>query len=197
MSSVRLLLAPAAGVLTIVCVIPYLVGTMRGRTKPQRMSWFIFTVMAAEAAASQLAAGASAGAWLTGAAAAGFGAIFVVSLRHGVGGFRPADVATLLVAVAGLVLWRITGNPVTSLVAVVGAELAAIALTVTKAYREPTSETATAWLIDAASGAVALAAVAHWTFRDVLYPLHHTLVNLAVLAAIQLGRHRSPQLALS
>src|SRR5262245_13093780 len=148
MGSWRSLLAPLAGALTMVCVVPYLLDTVRGTTKPQRMSWFVFSVMAGIASVSQFAAGASAGAWLTAGAAVGFGAVFIVSLPHGEGGFRPADLSVLAVAAAGLVLWATTGDPLTALLAIVVAEVAAIMLTVTKAYRAPETETSSAWLLD-------------------------------------------------
>jgi hypothetical protein len=145
--------------------------------------------MAAIASVSQFAAGATAGAWLTAGAAVGFAAVFIVSLPNGEGGFRLADVSVLAVAAGGLVLWATTGDPLTALLAIVVAEVAAITLTVAKAYRAPETETSSAWLLDAASGALTLLAISHWTFGDALYPVHHTLVNLAVLGAIYLGRH--------
>jgi hypothetical protein len=192
MGSWRVLLAPLAGALTMVCVVPYLLDTVRGSTRPQRMSWFVFTVMAAIASVSQFAAGASAGAWLTAGAAVGFAAVFIVSVPHGEGGLRAADLSVLAVAAAGLLLWGTTGDPLTALLAIVAAEVAAIALTVAKAYRAPSSETPSAWVMDAAAGALTLLAVSHWTFRDVLYPVHHLIVNLSVLVAIYLGRRGQP-----
>ncbi len=192
MGSLRSHLAPLAGALTMVCVVPYLLDTLRGTTKPQRTSWFVFTAMAAIASVSQFADGATAGAWLTAGAAIGFAAVFVVSLPRGEGGFHAADVSVLAVAATGLVLWGTTGDPLAALLAIVAAEVAAIALTAAKAYRAPTSETPASWLLDAAAGALTLLAVSHWTFRDVLYPVHHLVVNVSVLVAIYLGRRVHP-----
>ena len=190
MSSPRDLWAPVAGLLTLVSVIPYMIDILRGAAKPQRTSWFVFAALASVASISQLSDGACAGAWLTAGAAIGFSAVFVASLRHGVGGFARRDAMALAIALAGLLLWRRTGDPVVALVAIIVVEVGAIALTSAKAYRAPTTETAATWLIDAVAGGAALLGVSGWTFREVAYPIHHVLANLAVLAAIRLGRRR-------
>jgi hypothetical protein len=185
---VRNVLLPMASGLTAACVVPYLVGIARGVTHPQRTSWFVFAVLATVAAVSQFADGATAGVWLSGGAAVGFGVVFVASLRRGVGGCECGDLLTLVLAAIGIGLWLTTGEAVVAVLAVIVADGAAVALTVGKARRDPDSEAAASWVLDASAGAVALLGGADWTFTEAVYPAYHVVANLAVLGAIWSGR---------
>jgi hypothetical protein len=67
--------------------------------------------------------------------------------------------------------------------------MAAVVLTVRKTSDDPTSETASTWLLDGA-GVAAIAAVHDFTdLNELLYPIHHILANLAVVVAIVAGWH--------
>ncbi len=184
-------LAIVSAVLTAVCVVPYLRDVHRGTTRPQRASWFVFAAVSVVASVSQLAAGGGAGAWLSAGSAVGFSAVFVVSIRHGVGGWSPVDRVVLVIAIAGVAASVVSNRALVAVVAVVAAEAVAIALTARKAAHDPASETTSTWIVDLLAGVVAIAAVAHVSVVDLLYPIHHTLANAAVLGAIGLGRTRN------
>jgi hypothetical protein len=174
-----------SALLTASCVLPYLRDIRRGTTRPQRASWFVFSSLSIVAAVSQFAGDAGPGAWLAAGSAAGFSAVFVVSIRTGVGGFSRADRAALSVAAIAVVASVLMSTPLVALLGVIVAEQAAVVLTVRKTFDDPTSETTSTWLLDGAAGVAAIAAVHHFTdLNDLLYPIHHILANLAVVAAI-------------
>jgi hypothetical protein len=180
-------LAIISGVLTAICVIPYLRDVYRGSTRPQRVSWFVFATLSIVVAVSQFAEGAHAGAWLASGSALGFTLVFLASLQHGVGGTSLRDVVSLSVALAGTAVSILIERPIVAVFAVIAAELAAISLTARKALREPASETASTWLIDGLAGVFAVFAVTEWSVTELLYPVHHVIVNAWVLGAIALG----------
>lgn len=182
-------LAFIAALLPIVCVVPYLRDTLRGTTRPQRVSWFVFAALSIVAAVSQLAEGATAGAWLSSGSALGFTLVAVASVKHGEGGATMQDRIALLIAMAGIagsLLFRVA---MLALLAVIVAELVAVSLTVRKAYRDPSSETSSAWALDGLAGVAALLAIVETSWTAVAYPLHHVAVNAAVLVAIATGRY--------
>ena len=183
-------LAVISATLTAVCVIPYLRDVFRGTTRPQRMSWFTFAAFSVVAAVSQLLAGADAGSWLAAGSAVGFTAVFIVSIRRGVGGRSPADVGALALTVAGVIVALVIERPLVAIGAVVVAELAAVGLTIRKALLDPSSETPSTWALDCLAGGVAIVAVEQVSFVNLVYPVHHTLANAAVLGAIAVGRRR-------
>jgi hypothetical protein len=180
-----------SALLTASCVLPYLRDIRRGSTRPQRASWFVFSTLSIIAAVSQFAGDGGPGAWLAAGSATGFFTVFVVSIRTGVGGFSRADRLTLLVAAVAVAASVLTSTPLLALIGVIVAEIAAVLLTVRKTFDDPTSETASTWLLDGAAGVAALAAVYDFTnLNELLYPIHHVLANLAVVVAIVAG-HRA------
>lgn len=110
MSNLEPVCAVAAGVLSGSCAIPYVRDMVRGTTRPHRVSWGIFALLAAIAAASQLMHGFTTGAVLSLGAAVAFFIVFVMSMRHGVGGATLADRLTLAGTVGILVVWAWSGD---------------------------------------------------------------------------------------
>jgi hypothetical protein len=188
---IRQHLAIASAALTAVCVVPYLRGIRLGNTRPQRMTWFVFATVSVVASVSQLAAGGGAGVWLSAGSAIGFAAVFAASIRRGVGGWARIDRVVLVIAALGVVASVVVNRPVVAILAVVLAELVAVALTVRKAATDPASETLSTWVIDCGAGGVAIAAAEGVSTVDLLYPIHHAVANAAVVAAIACGRWRS------
>jgi hypothetical protein len=195
--TVQHLFGGLSGFLTLICVIPYLRDVLRGVTVPQRMSWFIFAMLSMSAAIAQAAAGADSGVLLAGGAAIGFSAVFAASIKHGVGGASRWDFLALGIGIAGLVLWHFSNRPLAAVGAIMVAELAAVALTVAKLLKVPDSETLSTWMIDCVAGMMAISAVGKIDATHLLYPVHHVVLNGAVVAAIVTGnrlKQRSPLL---
>lgn len=184
-------LAVVAAILTIVCVVPYLHDIRLGTTRPQRASWFVFATLAAVAAISQRLAGGGAGTWLAAGSALGFGAVFVASIPRGVGGLGAADRVALAIAAAGTIGSFVVERPLVALLGVVIAELGAVGLTARKALADPSSETRSTWIIDGMAGLLSMVAVDHMTTTALLYPVHHTVANGAVVIAMAIGHRRS------
>jgi len=184
-------LAVVSTLLTAACVVPYLRDIYRGRTRPQRVSWFIYALLSVVAAVPQFIAGDHAGALLATGSAIGFTAVFIASIRHGEGGASRLDRLSLALAALGVVLSIVVEQPMIAVIAVVVAEQLATFLTAAKASRDPTSETAITWMIDGLAGVSAIAAVERFSSAELMYPIHHTCVNLFVLGAITHGRRRA------
>ena len=183
-------LAIGSSAMTACCVLPYLRDVRRGTTRPHRVSWFVFATLSTVAAVAQFAEEGGAGAWLACGSAVGFSAVFVASIRRGVGGWTSAERAPLAVALAGIVASVTVGRPTIALLAVVAAELVAVLLTARKAVRDPGSETLSTWALDALAGGVALVAIERLSFEAALYPVHHLGANACVVVAILRGRSR-------
>lgn len=56
-----------SGIISIICILPYLRDIFRHTTKPERASWFIWTVLGSIAFFSQYAKGATDSLWMTAA----------------------------------------------------------------------------------------------------------------------------------
>lgn len=179
-----------AGLLSGSCAIPYVRDILRGTTKPHRVSWGIFALLASIAAASQLSEGLHSGAALSLGAAAAFVAIFLLSVRHGVGGASTVDRLTIVAAAWILAVWAATANAALAVGLVIILELTATALTMHKAWREPATETRSSWIIDGAAGALAVLGAQQRSFLTLAYPVYHLVSNNAVVLVLTLSVRR-------
>ncbi len=177
----------AAGVLSVICLAPYLRDMFRGTTKPQRATWLIWTVLGSIAFFSQLAKGATDSLWMTGVQTVVVTLVFFLSIKYGVGGLARRDVIALMVAVLGLVLWYLTKEAAIALFIVIFIDAVALSLTVIKAYKDPSTETTSALFLAAISGVFAILAVGSWNWILLAYPLYIVLGNAVVLSAMTLG----------
>ena len=190
MSNLEPVCAVAAGVLSGSCAIPYVRDMVRGTTRPHRVSWGIFALLAAIAAASQLMHGFTTGAVLSLGAAVAFFIVFVMSMRHGVGGATLADRLTLAGTVGILVVWAWSGDTTVAVTLVIVLEVAATGLTMRKAWRDPASETQSSWVIDGVAGALALVGASRVSYAALAYPAYHFMSNNAMVAVLVVGRRR-------
>jgi hypothetical protein len=182
----------AAGLCSCVDELPYIRDVLRGRTRPHRGTWGIWALLAITAFASQLAAGAGWSLLMLGAQAVSVTAVFALSIPRGVGGLGYADAALGAAALCGIVGWLASSQPVVATVCVVGADLAAFALMVPKAWRDPHSETAGTFVLAGLSGTLAAAAVGEPRPDLLLYPLYFSVINTAAALVISLRQLAVP-----
>jgi len=180
-----------AGVLGFVCCIPYIRDILLKKTKPERASWLIWTVLGGISFLSQLAKGASNSLWMTGADTLGVAITFILALRYGIGGLTSRDIKALLVALIGLVLWYFTKEPAFALIIVILVDGAGAVLTILKAYADPSSETMSTWFLSGLSGFVAAFAVGSFNWILLSYPIYIGIANWSVIGAMLLGKRKT------
>jgi hypothetical protein len=180
-----------AGIITCVSQIPYLTDTLRHKTKPERASWLIWSVLGTIAFFSQQAQGADWSLWLTFADTLGVVIIFLLSIKFGEGGFSLGDKMALTAAGIGLLAWGFTKQPLAALVITIFIDASGAIPTITKAYRKPESETLISWLGVAAAGVLSTVSVGKFDPGLWLYPAYIFLANFAVAVAIWLGKNKS------
>lgn len=179
-----------AGVVAIISFLPYIVDIFRGKTKPERASWFIWAVLGGIAFFSQFAKGATDSLWLPGVQTFGVALIFLLAMKFGTGGFAKRDKIALLCAALGLVLWYITSEAAIALFIVIAVDAAASVLTIIKSYEDPESETIISWVLFSVSGILAAFAVGSWNLVLLSYPFYIFLTNAVVVTTIYLGKNK-------
>ena len=181
-----------SGVLSTFAYIPYILDTIARRTKPQRASWLIWSVLGSIAFFSQLFEGASSSLWFAGVQVSGTISVFLLSIWLGVGGFlNRSDCLVLFCAALGLVLWYFTDTAVYALGITISISLIGGAVTVVKAFRNPESETMTTWFASMVASMCAIASVGKLDWVILAYPLYLLVLNGSIVIAMILGRHRS------
>lgn len=157
--------------------LPYFIDTLRGKTKPQRVTWGIFCALNTIGFANQLASGADNSLWLFGAGVVATGAIFIASLFRGVGGYARMDAYVMLVALAGVGLWLLFDSPELSIVVSALVAGASMVPTFAKAKKHPETETRLAWLLGALSACLAAVSVGALDWRLLLLPVNATILQ--------------------
>lgn len=182
-----------AGVLSAVfsvgAFVPYILDTWRGTTRPERATWFIWSILSSLSFATNSYAGAVDSLWFVGAQAGSTVLIFILSLRHGVGGLVKKEDRRVLVAAAfGILLWAMNDNPIWALGISIGVSFLGATVTIAKAYRAPDSETLSTWLISVLAAGLGVVSVGGTDPILLAYPLYLLALYGGIVVAIGLGR---------
>lgn len=179
-----------SGLFVLFSAIPYIRDIFLHKTKPQRATWLIYSVLGGISFFSQLAEGATFSLWLTGADTAYVMLTFLLSLSYGVGGYTKKDMRALAAAAGALLAWYLTKEAAVALYIIIAIDAIGTWLTVEKAYQDPKSETFSAWALCAVAGLFSTLAVGKMDIVLLSYPAYILLANAAVAGAILLGKRR-------
>ena len=187
--SVLHIAAALSAVLSTYAYFPYALDTLAGRTRPQRASWLIWSVLGSIAVASQFVEGATHSLWFAATQVAGTIVIFLFSVRRGAGCYlRGIDAWVLLLAGLGIALWLATDHAVYALGISISISLLGGLCTVRKAYLHPESETLRTWLASFFAAGCALVAVGRVDPVLMAYPAYLLVLNGAIVTAMLIGR---------
>ncbi|HVU79979.1 MAG TPA: hypothetical protein VHD37_01295, partial [Candidatus Paceibacterota bacterium] len=177
------------GVLTLSAVVPYVRDMLRGTTRPNLVTWGLWLIIQAIFIAAQFSAGASLSVLLPLAEMLTVGLVFALGLfGYGYRKYRGLDVVCLGIAVAAIVLWQISSDPLAAMWLALAADLVAGVPTLAKAYLDPKSETPSAYFlvfISAMFGGLSSAVI---DMPNLMWPVYICAFNGSVLALILLGR---------
>jgi hypothetical protein len=185
--------APAliSGVLSVAAYVPYTVSTLRGRTVPQRASWFIWGLLSVIAFASVLHSGGTRGLVFTGAQMVGTNTVFLLSLWRGTGSIaRRSDATVLGFSGLGLLLWWWTDNAAWAMALAIAVGSAGGSLTIAKAVSRPRSEMLTPWVLQWLAAGFGVASILGASAMEAAYPLYLFLLYSGIAGATAIGRVR-------
>jgi hypothetical protein len=186
------LLGLSAALVGIADTIPYLRDMLRGKTRPHRGTWLIWSLLSVLVFLSQRADGASWSLVAAGTQVVLNGLILALAACRGVGGLSVGDRAALAIAAGGAIGWAAADAPFVATTCVVVADVLALAMMVPKTYRDPGSETLATFVLAAVGGALATLAVGSADPALVTYPLYLTVANLGLAILIHQRRVAQP-----
>ncbi len=170
--------------------VPYAKDIFLGKTKPERASWFIWSVLNFIFFFSLLSKGINYSLFLPGIQALGDLFIFLIAIPYGIGGFLKRDVIGLIAAGTGLLLWYITQEALFALLIAIFIDCVGIFLTVVKSYESPTTETMSTWVLGFLAGLFALFAIGSFKIVYIIFPLYICIAHASVIFAIKLGKKK-------
>ncbi len=165
----------------------YLVYTIKGRVKPNKVTWFLWAVAPLLAFAAQFREGVGLSSLTTFA----FGAlplfIFLASFLNKkaywkVTGF---DLICGALAIVGLILWQITQVGNLAILFGIAADGLAAVPTVIKSYQSPETENYQVYLFNPIGAVITLLAVKTWDFTHYAFPLYIFFIGLILVLLIK------------
>lgn len=193
--NVHAILGIAAGLLNMGGNISYFLDTLKGKSRPNVVSWGLWTLIISIAVSAQFAAGASWSVTLLLATLLGNAAIVVLCfLGFGYAKYDSVSWACLVLALIAILLWIITSNPIVALIFSAVADFVAAVPTLFKAWHDPFSEEPTAWCIYAGAAALSLAATTTFNLANALFPIYLFVLD-GTVGCIVIMRH--PRIASS
>src|ERR1017187_8729834 len=159
-----------SGVVAVIAFVPYIRSILKGETKPNRASWFIWSILGVIILASYHFSGASSTIWLPVVYAIAPVFILLLAFKYGVGGFEGLDIVCLVGAALGLILWKLTHSPETALYLSIVVDAFGFVPTFKKAFYHPASESTLAWVIGVTATWLNLLAINSWRPNIALYP---------------------------
>ena len=189
----KIILGVVAAVIGFVGYIPYYRDVIRGTTKPHPFSWVGFGLLLGITFFAQMVTGAGAGAWVNGVSALGVLGIAALSFSKGEKDITRFDWICFAGGLLGIVLWRLTSNPLTAVVIVTVVDAVVFLPTYRKAYLKPNEETASLFVLSTIKYLISLFALASFTLATALFPVSLVISNagfvlLLLIRRKQLGR---------
>lgn len=169
----------------------YAFNTLKGKTKPNRMTWFLWALAPLIAFSAQINEGVKWESIMT--FMVGFGPliIFLTSFvnRKAYWKITKFDIGCGLLSVMALVLWLVTGTGLVAIIFSILADLIAGIPTLVKAYKQPETEHHSVFRNGALSATITLLTIQTWSFANYGFALYILLIclTLYVLIRFKLG----------
>ena len=165
----------------------YVYTVLRGGTRPHPATWGVWALSGALGAWSAVEGGAGPGAYVALVYLALHIVVFLLSLsrRFGKPGREWYDHPLGLTAAAALVLWQVLDLPAAFAATVaVGADGVALWPTLRESWRQPHTESLSAWLADSVAATLGVLAVPELGYAPLAFPVYLAVANSAVAGAL-------------
>ena len=188
-TDVKVIFGVIAGIIAFTAYIVYIISIFRGKTKPNRATWWIWTFMGLVVGLSYYASGAENTIWVPFVEFIGPLSIALLSIKYGEGGLdNRTDLICLFGAVFSVILWIIFNNPVIALVSSLAVDSFAIIPTIKKSYLRPEGEDFWAWFGTGMADSLNMFAVERFTFAILLYPIYMLVSDLIIIFILLLRK---------
>ncbi|OGG79822.1 hypothetical protein A3A39_00900 [Candidatus Kaiserbacteria bacterium RIFCSPLOWO2_01_FULL_54_13] len=190
MTDYHVVLGGLAVVIGLVSYVPYFRDIVRGATKPHPFSWFVWGFVSGIAFLAQIVKDGGPGAWATGITSIACFVIAAFAFFRGERGITKFDWVCFIGAMAGIVFWRITNEPLSAVIIVTIVDGLGFAPTFRKAYLKPYEETLSTYVLSLLKWGLGLIALTSVNLTTILFPGAIFVMNLGFVVMVLIRRRQ-------
>lgn len=176
--------------LTTLAIIPYLIDTIRGNTKPRIVTWIIWIITNGIASLAAFYSREYPTALLLATVVVLMLIIVSAGWRKGDKSIQKIDIGCFIGAIFGIILWRLLGSADISIIILIATEIIGGLPTIIHAWEKPTEETFVTYFVTFLGSLCILITVDSFTITGFAYPLHMVLFNILISLIIMFRRKR-------
>lgn len=165
----------------------YVVDTIKGRVKPNRVTWFIWSLAPLIAFAAQIKQGIGMESLMTLVIGLVPVLVFAASFinKKAYWKIERLDVVCGLLSIVGLIIWQITKIGNVAIIFSLIADFLAFFPTMVKSYFRPETENYLLYLANSVFALLTLLTIKNWSFANYAFPLYIFLVTLILSIIIK------------
>lgn len=183
-------LAIVAAVIAVFSTTPYIIDVVKGKTRPNVVSWFTWGLLNSIAMAAAFTAHESRTALLMMGASIATLAVVAFGLKYGRAELSIFDGLCQAGAVAGLVFWLVFNSPTVAMSSSFGISLIAALPTIRHAWLKPAEETWQTFVLAAIPAALTIVSLSSFTFNSLLMPIFLVWVNTTIASTTLYRRQK-------
>lgn len=167
-------------ILSIIGHFPYIIDTIKGKTKPHALTWIIWSIVTAIAFFGQWIKGGGAGSWGTGVTSFMVICIAILAIFKGTKEITIIDKIFFIGALIAIIPWYLTKDPTISVIIATIIDACAFIPTLRKTIHNPKSETFFTYSLNIARHFISLMALQRYSLATVLYPTYLFIMNIFI-----------------
>lgn len=171
-------------ILSIIGHVPYIIDTVRGKTKPHIFTWVIWSIITLLAFFGQWVKGGGAGSWGTGVTGLMAICITLFAIKKGVKDITLSDKIFFVGALLAIIPWYLTKDPTISVIIAATIDFSAFVPTIRKTIKNPKSETLATYSINIVRHILSFIALENYNLVTVLYPAYLLGMNSVMTVVI-------------
>ena len=177
-----------AGII-LFCTLPYIVNIVRGRTKPNIVTWFTWSLLVGIGTAALFAAHETRAAWLLLSDTISTFAVVLFGLKYGIAKLDVFDGLCQLGAVIGVVLWFVFNSPLIAIASTILIDFIGTVPTLRHSWSRPDEETSITYVLGIMATTFTLLSLRSYEFTAWVYPAYLLVSNTLLVVTISHG-HR-------
>lgn len=174
------------GAINVAGSLTYIRDTLRGRTRPNRVTYLMWAIAPLIATAAAMSKGVT---WaVVPVFISGFCPLMVFissfSNRQAYWKLGKLDYMCGAFSVLALILWAVTREPTIAIILAIASDGLAAVPTLMKAWSHPETETGIAYVLAFVSAATSFAAVKHWTFEECGFAIYLLILSTCLSVSV-------------